>query len=198
MRRQCAFLAATLVVIAGCYRANAPSVAASVVAASATDLDALIAKQSSVTFRSFNGKWIGMDGDTELMFLPNQNVLMIEFGYAVIGYSGTYKIDPSGQITLHLPTFGQAWPAMWLRKDSKSMLLIPVQHGNEFVMGNRGGATLNSEDGSYWPFRPLDAEDESKRREWIKQQSQPSAPYGQHFIVLRFFPTRPNFSILAM
>jgi hypothetical protein len=137
--------------------------------ASATDLDALIAKQGSVTFRSFDGKWIGRDGDTDLTFLPKAAVHMFEYGVGVSGYHGTYAIDPRGNITLQLPTFGHAWPVMLLQRDATSLLLVPAQNGNGLVMGNRGGATFAPGQRTYWPFRPLDAAEEVQVRQRIKK-----------------------------
>jgi hypothetical protein len=126
-----------------------------ITAASASELETMIARQGSVTFRSFDGKWIGIDGDTDLTFMPNGALRMFEYGYGVSGYRGTYKIDSAGRVTVRLPTFGHAWPAMWLQKDATSLLLTPARDGNGFVMGNRGGATFVQGQGTYWPFRPL-------------------------------------------
>jgi len=137
--------------------------------ASASDLAALIAKQGSVTFRSFGGKWVGMDGDTDLTFLPNGAVHMFEYGIGVTGYRGTYAIDPGGNITLQLSTFPEAWPVMSMQKDATSLLLVPARNGNDFVMGNRGGVTFAPGQGTYWPFRPLGPAEEAEVRESIKK-----------------------------
>jgi hypothetical protein len=130
--------------------------------ASASELNNLIAEHGSVTFRSFNGKWIGMDGDTDVTFLPKGAVHMVEYGAGVGYYDGTYAIDSSGQVTLELPTFGSVWPPMILRKDEASLFLLPIDDPDGFVMGNRGGATFAPEDGPYWPFRPIDPADEEQ------------------------------------
>jgi hypothetical protein len=131
---------------------NSPSPTA---AGSAAELHALIAKHGSVTFRSFGGKWVGTDGDTDLTFLPGGAAHMFEYGVGVTGYHGTYAIDPRGNVTVQLPTFGHAWPVMSLRKEATSLLLVPAQDQDGFVMGNRGGATFARGRGTYWPFRPL-------------------------------------------
>jgi len=122
-----------------------------------------------VTFRSFGGKWIGMDGDTDLTFLPNGAVHMFEYGDAVTGYYGTYAFDPGGNITLQLPTFGHGWPVMSMRKDATSLLFVAARDGNDLVMGNRGGATLAPTQGKYWPFRSLALAEEAEVRERIKK-----------------------------
>lgn len=177
-------VAATSLLLAACERRNesavaprkpdAPAVGGPVTTSPTTvaaggDLDALIAKQGSVTFRSYGGKWIGLDGDTDLTFLPNGALHMFEYGYAVSGYRGTYQIDSAGRVTAQLPTFGHTWPAMSLRRDATSLLLVPEQSGTEFVMGNRGGATFVGGQPTYWPFRPLNTTEEARVRERIRE-----------------------------
>lgn len=137
--------------------------------ASVKDLDQLISSQGSVTFRSFNGKWIGMDCDTDLTFLPNGSIHMFEYGFAVSGYRGTYTMNSVGQVTVQLPTFRGPWPLMLMQKDSTSLLLMPAQNVNGIVMGNRGGATVVGGKGEYWPFRPVDATQEAYVRDRMKQ-----------------------------
>jgi hypothetical protein len=106
-----------------------------------------------------------MDADTDLTFLPGGSAHMFEYGFAMSGYHGTYRINDKGEVTMQFPSFGHTWPIMILRRDSSSLLLQPKASGNDFVMGNRGGATIRSGQGSYWPFRPLSAADETKVRE---------------------------------
>jgi hypothetical protein len=127
---------------------------AATVAAAASDLDALIARKNRTTFRSWNGNWIGMDGDTDLTFLPGGAAHMVEYGDGVSDYDGTYSIDDEGDVTMSFPAFGHAWPVMTLRRDSVSLLLLPKNAADGFIMGNRGGVTFLSGQGSYWPFRP--------------------------------------------
>jgi hypothetical protein len=156
--------------------ATSPAVAASeassqpttppAVAASEADLNALITKHGSVTFRSFDGKWIGRDSDTEVTFLPRGAVHVFKYGAAVNVYHGTYAIDPRGVITLKLPTYGGAWPAMSLLKDATSPFLVHAQDADGIVMGNRGGVTF----APYFPFRPLNPGYEAQVRARINTQ----------------------------
>jgi hypothetical protein len=182
-RRWITIAIAVPLTVAGCQRPTesdragsqpTPSVAppptsGPVTSISGAELDALIAKQGSATFRSWNGKWIGMDGDTDLTFLPGGAVHMFEYGDGVASYAGTYAIDPNGNVTVQLPTFGHEWPAMSLGKDSTSMLLVPKEGGG-FVMGNRGGAILSGQ-GTYWPFRPLTAAEEAQVRQRMEKDA---------------------------
>jgi hypothetical protein len=144
------------------------------VAATAKDIDALTSAQGSLTFRSWNGKWIGMDGDTDLTFLPQGAVHMFEYGDAMAEYSGKYTIDADGVVTMSFPKFGQDWPKMMLRRDTASLLLKPTDDRTGLIIGNRGGATIPSDAGGYWPFRPVSVADEHGVMERIKRQENES------------------------
>ncbi len=136
--------------------------------ATADDLTELIAARGSVTFRSWGGKWIGTDCDTDITFLPNQVAYMIEYGVGVKSYKATYSVDSTGQVTLRLKDFGHKWPVMILDLDAVSLRLRPTRGGG-LVMGNRGGATVIGGQGSYWPFRPISPNEEAVIRErWAK------------------------------
>lgn len=112
-------------------------------------------RDDSIIFRSWNGKWIGTDCDTELQVLPGSKVKMIDYGVGVEAYRGSFRLDERGGVTLMLEGYGRAWPGMVLGGDSKSLVLSPVDSSQGFQMGNRGGATVSGRDGSYWPFRSI-------------------------------------------
>jgi hypothetical protein len=124
--------------------------------AAISEFNDLLATRGRVAFLSWNGKWIGMDGDTDITFLPAGAVEMTEYGYSVRNYKGTYQLDGDGVISIQLDEFKSGWPPMVLEKDAKSLLLRPKDSDQGFVMGNRGGATVRAEDGSYWPFRVVE------------------------------------------
>src|SRR5690606_36752167 len=105
--------------------------------ASAADLEALIAERGSLTFLSWNGQWIGIDGDTDITFLPGGEAHMFEYGFEMTGYRGTYAIDVEDTISLTLPACGHARPSMSLLKDDRSLLLVPKEEGEGNVVGNR-------------------------------------------------------------
>ncbi len=144
--------------------------------ASSADLDAAIARDGSITFRSWDGRWQGRDSDTDIIFRPSGKAFMVEYGVGVRAYAGTYVADAAGEITLRIPELEAesktTWPVMLLRKDAQSLLLAAQDGGNDFVMGNRGGATIKSDQGSYWPFRPISAEAGQKMLEELEQLEQ--------------------------
>ena len=156
----------SMTLIIACSGSRLAGLEGRVTLANPSDLDAAIDKNGVITFRSWNGKWIGMDADTHLTFLPGRRVHMTEFGYAVNAYDGTYTINDRAVVTASFDKFKHGWPVMILKRDSKSLLLVPQDSRNTFVMGNRRGATFRGDQGTYWPFRPISAEDQAaiKRR----------------------------------
>jgi hypothetical protein len=101
-----------------------------------------VAHTGSILFRSFSGKEIGTDCDSDLKFLPDGTIKMAEYGYALQNYEGTYQLADDGTITMRLT------------RDDTSLLLERADGKNGFIFGNRGGATIPASAGSYWPFRP--------------------------------------------
>lgn len=162
-----ASLTILLTALAGCDSPLATSTEPSVTRA-INELESRVARDGSFTFRSWEGKSIGMDSDTELTFLPNHTVHVTEYGYVVTGYKGMYRIDSKGEVTAKFDDFKHEWPIMLLQKDSISLLLRP-KNGLDFVMGNRGGATIPGGKGSYWSFRPVSASEETEIRRRISK-----------------------------
>jgi hypothetical protein len=125
-------------------------------AASAADLQTLIAQQGSLTFRSWDGQWIGTDVDTDVTFLPAGDVYVVRYGDAVSAHRGTYDMRSDGTVTLKLPPPASAWPALSLRRDARSLLLTPKQ---------------GQEEAGSWPFRPVTAADEAAVRRRIAEDA---------------------------
>jgi len=144
----------------------APIAAAPAAAPALDELESRVAKDGSLTFRSWNGKLIGMDNDTEITFLPNRVVHMTEYGYTPISYKGTDSVDAKGEVKAKFNGFNHEWPVMLVQKDSAS-LLLSAKSGPGFVMGNRGGAYIPGGKGSYWPFRPVSSTEEAEIRQRI-------------------------------
>lgn len=113
-----------------------------------------VTENGYVTFRSFGGKWVGMDGDTELKFLPGRTVQMTEFGYSVAAYLGTYTVS-QGCIIPTFPTYPGHWPIMKIGRDNGSLWLTVPDEQSGIPMGGRGGFTVTPEQPAYWPFRSI-------------------------------------------
>jgi hypothetical protein len=128
-----------------------------------------IQRNGSITFRSWNGKALRMDSDTELTFFPKNVVHMFEWGYTLASYSGSYEIQPAGRITVEFKGFNQGWPDMLLDRDATSLLLRPADAAQGFVMGTRGGAYVPGDKGSYWPFRVPTANEEKEVQKMIRE-----------------------------
>jgi hypothetical protein len=106
----------------------------------------------SLCFRSFNGRWIGTDCDSEIELRADGSATLTEYGYTVEAYAGSYRINPQSELVLNLKTYRGSWPAMALYRDHAGLLLAPASGPGGFVMGNRAGATVMG-GGSFWPFR---------------------------------------------
>jgi len=128
-----------------------------------------IQRSGSVTFRSWNGKALRMDSDTELTFFSGNAVHMFEWGYTLTSYSGRYELEPDGRITVQLKGFRERWPEMLLDRDTNSLLLRPADAAQGFVMGTRGGAYVPGDKGSYWPFRILTGNEEKEVQKMIQE-----------------------------
>jgi hypothetical protein len=113
-----------------------------------------------------------MDNDTEITFFASGAAHMFEWGFALASYSGRYRIQSDGRITVQFKDFDKGWPDMMLERDATSLLLRPIRSDAGFVMGNRGGATMPDSAGSYWPFRLLTGADETEVLRMIKERGQ--------------------------
>jgi hypothetical protein len=126
-----------------------------------TAFNDLMMKEGLLTFRSWNGKLFGKDSDTDITFLPEHRVRMIEYGYVMNSYEGTYLLHANGEVTTKFNGFGHEWPVMILQQDSVSLLLRPKDPTTGFQMGHRAGATILGDQGTYWPFRPVSTSEKS-------------------------------------
>jgi len=147
-----------LTVLAGCHSVLATATDSSVATAIA-ELENRVAGDGSVTFRSFEGKWIGTDIDMEIKFLPDHTVHMTQYGYVRTGYEGTYHINSKGEVTAEF--VGREWPIMLLQKDSISLLLRP-KGSSDCLVGKGGCVTIPGGIGHYWPFRPVSVSEKGK------------------------------------
>jgi len=128
------------------------------------DVDALaefqarLSREGSITFRSWDGRWIEGDCTTDLQFLPDQKAKLWEDSRLSPIYDGTYRVDDKGEVTASFGRFGPPWPVMILARDTLSLHLRPKDPRVGFVMGNRPGVALPAGSGRFWPFRPLESD----------------------------------------
>jgi len=162
-------VAIVFLIIVGCEQTTSDLGSANPPAAGVSNFNDRIAKDGLLTFRSWSGKLLRTDSDTEITFLPEQRVHMTEYGYVVNSYDGSYRIDASGEIMTKFEDFRHEWPVMLLQQDSTSLLLRPKDPKVGFVMGNRGGATILGDQGSYWPFRPISEQEQVEVKQELKK-----------------------------
>jgi hypothetical protein len=99
-----------------------------------------------------------MDCDTDIELRPDGHAVLTEYGYAVRKYHGTYSTaagNGTSELTLALNGYRGTWPTMSVYVDESEILLIPAKGPTGFVFGNRGGATVPGDAGSFWPFRQI-------------------------------------------
>jgi hypothetical protein len=134
-------------------------------AATPFDLNEFVTERGSLTFRSYDGKCIGSDCDTEITFMPDQVAYLVGFNDDVAGYKCTYTIDSKGQVRLQFLNSPYEWLVMVLRRDATSLLLRPCGW-REGVFTSRAE---RSRRGKYWPFRPVSEDEETRTREELNR-----------------------------
>jgi len=156
MRSTCLITVLVCVVFGGCSKqTEPPPLDHSKQAVNVKEaLDTRFSNAESITFRSWNGKWIGMDCDTDVTLNADGTAVLTEYGYAVREYTGTYSIANSTELSLVMRDY-DSWPTMYFIPEESDLLLVPTENSGEFVMGNRAGATVPGGGGSFWPFRQL-------------------------------------------
>jgi len=129
--------------------------------------DAAFADSGGILFRSWDGRWIGMDSDSDIELHADGNAVLTEYGFAVSKFDGTYSITvaadgTASDLRLSLKDYRGTWPVMAVYSDQSKLLLIPTDGSAGFVFGNRAGATVPDDAGSFWPFRqiPIPTRDE--------------------------------------
>ncbi len=106
----------------------------------------LLAKEGRIEFRSWNGKWIGTDCDTDIVLRSGGIVEVVEYADAIARYEGKFQLDNDGVVSLHFEGIQTHWPVLMLEKDAKSLILRPKDRKVESEASGRRGY-------GYWPFR---------------------------------------------
>src|SRR2546427_12171191 len=88
-------VAIVFLIIVGCEQTTSDLGSANPPAAGVSNFNDRIAKDGLLTFRSWSGKLLRTDSDTEITFLPEQRVHMTEYGYVVNSYDGAIASTPA-------------------------------------------------------------------------------------------------------
>jgi len=111
-----------------------------------TGFNEQLAKEGRIEFRSWNGKWIGTDCDTDIVLRSGGIVEVVEYADAIARYEGKFQLDNDGVVSLHFEGIQTRWPVLMLEKDAKSLILRPKDRKVESEASGRRGY-------GYWPFR---------------------------------------------
>jgi hypothetical protein len=104
----------------------------------------ILEESEAIVFRSLDGVAERSDRDTELIFLSDNRVRMLSFGFVGAYYAGTYRMRPDGSIAAQFDGLERPWPEMVLDVDGRDLLLWSRNPD-----GNTGGL----------PYRQLHEED---------------------------------------
>ena len=99
-----------------------------------------------------------MDSDTDIKLYAGGTVSLVEYGYAIAEYQGTYSIRDGSIIALTLAEYG-SWPKMVLARDGSFLQLTRADGRNDFRFGRRAGATVPGDAATFWPFRQIDSKE---------------------------------------
>jgi hypothetical protein len=173
-----------LLLTRGCRTNITPTAQPPAPSAAVAQFERLARDRGSVTFRSWNGRAFRTDSDTELTFYPDHSVHMFEWGFGLSSYRGSYHVHQDGRIVARFKQFDQEWPVMVVYRDGDALMLRPWDTDVNFVMGNRGRATIPGGKRTYWPFRMITGDDEQNVLEMIKERAErPNAdPTMTHWI----------------
>jgi hypothetical protein len=125
-------------------------------------IETLLAERGTLLFRSRSGKLYGMDSDTDVLISTNHQAQLIQYGYTVTKYAGTYSVDDDGQIALDLAKYRRKWPVMRLSTAQGDFYLQTASGSTHFIMGDRAGATETPSMAPFWPFKLIKKDAEAK------------------------------------
>jgi hypothetical protein len=110
-----------------------------------------IRREGAITFRSWEGRRRGGDTDEDLRFGPDGKVELVEFGFVLERFEGTYRLDWDGLVIIELKDYPYPCPLMRLGSDSRTLTLFRCDGRNRMFNGVSLGPSAGE---SYWPFRP--------------------------------------------
>lgn len=134
--------------------ANRTSLTRTAVAADpTTELRARIAQQGSVTFRSSDGKRLGLGGDNDLVLLPKGVAHIFSYGGRANRFDGTYTIGSGGKIFMQFALFRPTRFSVSLKRDAASLFVVPTDKNERMS----------------WPLRSLSPSAEARFQKERKQ-----------------------------
>lgn len=102
-----------------------------------------LAREGSVILRSWKGRWIGTDVDTDFQLLRDGRVKIVDYDEDVDTHHARCRLTPEGLLRI------EGWPDLALGADGKDLQLRPL-----------GPASSKGE--GYWPFRSIPLNQKSR------------------------------------
>jgi len=107
----------------------------------------------SVVFKSWNGESPqGADCRTDIILRADGSACLMEYGYALQEYKGSYSITNANEVVLALEGYPE-WPTMVLAEDESSLILLNKTGSTAYIFGKRAGSVIWGDPNKFWPFR---------------------------------------------
>jgi hypothetical protein len=122
-------------------------------------------RSDSVVFKSWNGELPqGADCRTDIILRADGSASLLEYGYALQEYKGSYSITNANEVVLALEGYPE-WPTMVLAEDKSSLILQNKNGSTAFIFGKRSASSIWGDPNKFWPFRmeSLDKKQESQK-----------------------------------
>jgi hypothetical protein len=120
-------------------------------------IERLVSERTYLLFRSRSGRRYGMDSDSDIVLRTNHYAALTEYGYGVMRYIGSFRVDPEGNLLLSLADYRRPWPAMRLVTRNNEFYLQTASGRTGFIMGDRAGAFTDASMAPFWPFKLIQA-----------------------------------------
>lgn len=110
-------------------------------------------RSDSVVFKSWNGESPqGADCRTDIILRADGSASLLEYGYALQEFTGSYSITNANEVVLTLEGYPE-WPTMVLAEDKSSLILLNKTGSTAYIVGKRAGTVIWGDSNKFWPFR---------------------------------------------
>jgi len=109
--------------------------------------------RKTVSFGSRAGHFYGMDSDTELSFLSDGKVVLLEMGCTDTTYQGSYTVEDRGVISLQMEKRYGDWPSMVMTRKGIDLYLRTEDGYDDIIWGQRAGGASSWDMKPFWPFK---------------------------------------------
>lgn len=117
---------------------------------------AAFSESSKLVFRSFNGEWVGMHCDADILMQHDGTAHLTVYGDAVNETDGSYVFTTANRITFNFPNAYTKLPDMDAYNDGTAYILVPADGTDGFIRGDEYSDGRDQWDGLNWTFRTME------------------------------------------